>query len=171
MTTFALSTSVASVILLAGFVILSIYRFGLLGSYSAYAKRWDAAYPIHNANLWSIITIASALLMMPAMIELGESNPLQLFGFFTPIYLIIVGLTPKWESSSKQNLVHTMFAFICAVVAASWIVFVAKIWWSLAIAFAAVLLLSLATRTLRHSLVFWAEVVMFAATYSVVLFN
>lgn len=168
MTLFALSTAIASAVLLFGFIALSLFRFGLKGSYSAFARRWDAAYPIRNANLWSIVTIVAAMLLAPAMIELGEGSPAQSLGFFTPVYLIVVGLTPKYESVAAQNIAHVAFASVCAACACVWILFVAHVWLPLVIAAVVVLLLALATHTLRSSLTFWGEVIMFAATYAAV---
>ena len=84
-----------SCLLLFCFICLGIGKFGLLRSYSAYAPKWDETVPMKNLNLWSIITFLAGFLLMPVLLQYSEGHILQFLGFFTPIYLMGVSLTPK----------------------------------------------------------------------------
>lgn len=165
MTTFALITTLMSLAFFAGFILLGVRKFGLLPSYSAYSSKWTEAIPIHNANLWSIVTVIVAMLLAPALIEQGEGNPWQCLGFFAPIYLIVVAMTPRWETDKKQKRVHMVGAILCALMAFLWAALVchtpATVILSLMVAWIAGVL----TRSIERSLVFWAEMAMFSAVY------
>ena len=77
MTDFSIVSAVISLVLLVGFVVLSVIKFGWRHSYSAFNICWDEVVPIHNMHLWSIVTFVVAFLIMPALIEKGVDNPLQ----------------------------------------------------------------------------------------------
>lgn len=156
--------SIISALILGLFIIMGVCKFGLLKSYSAYAKMWNASVPIHNANLWSIVTIVAALMIIPAMIDLGEDNPFQVLGFATPIYLIIVGLTPEWEDKERQHVVHTVAAIVCACFAIFWMVAVAHSMIPLLVS--TFLAITAAGATKRYdAYIFWGEMICFMATY------
>ena len=157
---------IASFVLLFGFIGLGIFKFGLLPSYSAYAAKWSERVPLPtNVHLWSIITILAAFLLTPVMVDLGEGNLLQCLGFFAPIYLMVVGLTPTYETNPKAWKIHTWGAAVCAVLALVWIVFVAKCWPAfLACAFL-MFFLAILTGTHEKSAIFWGEMALFLGTY------
>lgn len=174
MTTFALVTTIAGIIVLAVFVSISIRRFGMQPSYSDFSPCWDEAVPIRSMHLWSIVTFVVAALFMPALIELGEGNPLQFLGFFAPMYLIVVALFPltalpadasdderkKWK---RKKVIHNIGAALCSAATVSWILFVCRLWWVCLLALALVAAAAFATRTERSSLVFWLEMALFTA--------
>jgi len=168
MTTFALVTSILSLVLFVGFIGISIRKFTLRRSYSDFAPKWVEAVPMHNMNLWSIVTIAVAILLMPALIERGEGNALQCFGFFAPIYLIVVAFTPRFLTDKKQKIVHICGTIACAICAIIWLFFICHLWWVGLISLFVMLCVSYATRTLKSSWVFWAEMALFAAVYAAV---
>ena len=165
MTTFAYSLTITSLVLFAGFVLLGIWKFGLLDSYSAYSDKWAYAVPIKNANLWSIVTMIAAFLMCPVMIQTGHDSPWQFLGFATPVYLILVACTPNWAHNIKEHIVHSVGAIVCAIAAVAWIILVRKqfpiVWFSLLVGFIG----ALATKSLRKAYTFWGEMVMFASVY------
>ena len=166
MTTFAYSLTIASFVLFAGFVLLGIWKFGLLPSYSAYADKWAVAVPIDDrTNLWSAVTIIVAMLMVPALVETGYGNPWQFLGFFCPLYLIVVGFTPKWAHSIKQHIIHSVGAFLCAGAAVCWLILVRRQLPIAVFSLLGALALALATKSLKKSYTFWAEMAMFAAVY------
>lgn len=165
MTTFALITTLMSLALFAGFILLGVRKFGLLPSYSAYSSKWAEAVPLHNVNIWSIVTVIVAMLLMPALIEQGEGNPWQCLGFFAPIYLIVVAMTPRWETDKKQKRVHVIGAALCALIALLWLALVRHQLWLPVVTSLAAWCAGYATVTAKKSLVFWAEIAMFSAVY------
>lgn len=180
MTTFALVTTIASIVTLCEFLAISIKNFGLLPSYSAYNPEWDKKVPINNMHLWSIVTFAIAALFMPALIELGQGNPWQFLGFFSPLYLIVVVLFPltelpadaseyerkEWE---KKRKIHAIGATLCALVTTLWIVLVCKLWWVALLALFIVSCAAFATKTAKTSTVLWLEMALFVGGYAAIL--
>ena len=158
-----------SLAIFAGFIMLSARKFGLLGSYSAYSSKWAEAVPIHNTNRWSIVTVIVAMLLMPALIEQGEGNPWQCLGFFAPVYLIVVAMTPRWEIDRKQRRVHMSGAIICAAVSALWIVAVQHQFTTMLLSLMAAWALGILTKTTERAIIFWGEMVLFASVYVVLL--
>jgi len=180
MTTFALVTTIASIALLCAFLAISIKFFGLLPSYSAYNLEWDKKVPIRNAHLWSIVTVVIALLFMPALIELGEGNPWQFLGFFSPLYLIVVAVFPLTELPENANederrawerkrKIHAIGAALCAAATTLWIFLVCKLWWVALLALFIVACAAFATKTYKTSTVFWLEMALFLGGYSAIL--
>lgn len=164
MTGFIILTALSAV-LLFGFILLGVFKFGLLRSYSSYAARWDKAVPMDNANLWSLVTFAAAALLVPVMIELGTLSALQFLGFLTPLYLMAVSLTPKWASDPTQHKFHVWFAGFCALGGILWTILVAHTLPVLIGALAIVAIVSALTKTVKSSTVFWLEMVMFLTVY------
>jgi hypothetical protein len=162
--------TIISLLLFVCFVAISIVKFGLLPSWSAYGLKWAQSHPIPNLNIWSAINIIVALLLIPPMIERGIDNPWQFLGFFAPLYLIVVGLTPNFDKVdgkwTKEGLVHTFGAFGCAIMSTLWMAYE---WWVILITAGVMLLLALTTNSLRESIVFWAEMALFPAAYAVLL--
>lgn len=156
--------TVISTILFFGFIILNVFIFGILSSYSAYGTIWGKR-KIFGLNLWSVITIVSAFLLTPPLIDKGIDNPLQFLGFLTPVYLICVGLTPGWEENDKEWMWHSIFAGLCAICALLWIFLVSGNYWPLILILIEVLITAILTRTLIFAFVFWLEMIMFLSTY------
>lgn len=170
MTTFALITTLASLLLFGVWLAISAHRFGWLPSYSAYAAKWTEAVPIDDhTHLWSIVTIAVAILLCPAMIEAGDESPLQFLGFAAPVYLIVVSFTPKWETEKKQRIVHVAGAMVCAVLSLLWLCLALRCWYYPVITAAIALIISLMSGTLRRSYVLWGELALFASVYAVLI--
>ena len=168
MTKFALFTSIMSLVLLGGFIGLSIWRFGLLKSYSGYAKKWTEFIPMHNVNVWSIVNVIVAILLMPALIERAQGNPLQCLGFLVPIYLIAVALTPRYESDSIQMWWHFAFTFCCAIGFIAYVCLGLHLWYVPLICLAAFfLLIAFPTKSIKTSYVLWIECALFSTAYVV----
>lgn len=158
-----------SALVLFGFIALCVNKHGLQPSYSAYAKYWWARN-VQNLNGWQVATTLAAFLLVPPMIEKGVGNPYQFLGFFTPIYLIAVAFTPRWEESKKEHTIHTVAAGICALYAFLWLCIIMKIWYIVLFALAIVAILGYATKSLKSSLTLWLEMVMFLSTYIALIF-
>ena len=166
MTTFSLITTILALVIFAGFVAFGVVKFGWQKSYSAFAPKWTEAVPIDNhTHLWSIVTIVVAILLAFGMIEQGEGHPLQFLGFLAPVYLAIVALTPEYETNRQQRIVHVTGALLCAAASVAWVWFAGPqgtIFFSLIAAW----LLGILTRSINSSLIFWAEMAMFAAVFA-----
>lgn len=166
-----IGTIIASFILLFGFIGRGIFRFGLLPSYSAYASKWAEHVPLPtNLHLWSIVTIIAAILLTPAMTTIGEGNYFQFLGFFAPLYLIVVGLTPEYETRPRQKRIHNWGAIVCAILAVIWIAFVAQRWAIFLACSFIMFMIALATQTHKKALIFWGEMVLFLSAYATTFF-
>lgn len=160
-----------SLLLFTAFVTISVIKFGLLSSWSAYGLKWAKRYPMPNLNIWSAVNIVVAMLLLPPMIERSAGSPWQFLGFFAPLYLIVVGLTPNFEKVdgkwTREGVIHTFGALACAIMSTLWMAYE---WWVMLITTGVVLLLALTTKSLRESIVFWSEMALFPAAYAVLLF-
>jgi len=161
--------SVISTLLLFGFIFAGVARFGLLPSYSDYAPFWGKAVPINNMNLWSVVTLVSAFLLCPALLELGTASAFQFLGFLVPLHLIVVSLTPRWKTDRRQCIIHFISAGLCALGGLLWLTLVMDAWRLLAIVGTFVLTLALFSGSLRSSAVFWGEMMMFLSVFLTVL--
>lgn len=161
---FILLTFISCLILFC-FICLGIGKFGLLESYSAYAAEWDKTVPIKNLSLWSIITFIVGFLLMPVLLQYSEGHTLQFLGFFAPLYLIGVSLTPKWASDKNEYKYHVAFALLCALCSFLFIVFVLGKYGCIIGSIIIVLIASLSSKTLKSSLTFWLEMIMFLSMY------
>lgn len=151
-------------LLLGGFIWLSCFlNRGIPASYSAFSELWEEDPP--RLNTWSVVTFLAAFSMVPPMIQAGDGNPVQFLGFFAPLYLIVVSLTPNWDIDKRQGRIHTAGAIACAVLAFAWLLLIRHHWWVVVICLAAGGVAGWRTRTLPGSLVFWGEMVMFASVY------
>jgi len=162
--------AIISLVVFAGFILLGIKRFGLLRSYSAFASKWDEAVPIKKMNLWSIVTLVVAFLLMIPMIDAGDGNKWQFLGFFAPVYLAVVAFTPKFETDPKQHKIHVFGASACALIASLWLVLVQHLWWVALISLAVMAAAAYFTKTWKTSYIFWLEMTLFAAVYAAVIF-
>lgn len=165
--TFLVLTIVSAVALL-GFITIGLFKFGLLPSYSAYATKWLEKYP--NFSIWAFVTIIAAFLIVPPLIEVGTGNPLQFLGFLTPVYLIIVGLTPRWESNLNEHIVHSVFAGLCAAGAILWSIFVSNTWICIVYCAIFIFLVSLTSKTFMKGATFYLEMIAFLAIYSSLIY-
>lgn len=170
MTNFAFITTIASLLLFGGWLALSMKHFGILGSYSSYASKWKQAVPLdHGTNLWSIITVVVAILLAPAMLEVGDESPLQFLGFFAPAYFIVAACTPEWETNKRQLIIHCIGASLCAAASVIWVLIVLRLWYLVIAGLILGAFAAFATKTYRECYVLWAELAMFAAVYAAVL--
>ena len=161
-----LTCTILSFILLVGFIALSTFlNRELPGSYSAFSALWADEIPMSNLNVWSIVTAIVAFLMVPPMIEAGDGSYFQCLGFFAPLYLIVVSLTPEWDIDKRQHRVHVIGAALCAFLALLWLVLIRGHWWLVCACFVAAVIAGSWTKTLPGCRVFWGECVMFLSVY------
>ena len=158
---------ILALVVFVGFIVYGSTLTGELPeSYSALGTFMDEYFPGAAINPWSIVTFAVAFLMVPPMVEAGEGSMLQCLGFFAPLYLIVVSLTPEWATDKKQRRVHVIGTILCAVAALAWLLFVRHLGWLVVIICLVVCVAAgWKTKTLSRCKVFWAEMVMFASVY------
>ncbi len=171
MTPFTIVTASLSLLLLAAFITISIRKFGIQKSYSTYAHLWDDAVPIHNANLWSIVTVVAALLLIPGLLERSEGSPLQFLGFLAPLYLVAAAMTPRYLEDRSQFLWHTIFTSVCAVGFLAFCLFGMHDWFIPAIFICVFEAVAIVTKTQMTAFILWAECAMFASAYAVIYFG
>lgn len=161
-----------SFILLTSFILIGMKKFGQLQSYSAYSSKWESYMPLTSTtNLWSIVTFVAAILIIPAMVNLGEGNFLQCIGFFTPVYLIAVSQTPDWETVPLQHKIHMAFAILCAVGNILWICLICKLWWVILIVASILGFYAYRKNSLWQNKIFWGEMIMFLSAYLSILIS
>ena len=156
--------AITSTTLLFSFIIFGVVRFGLLPSYSSYASKWGKVWGL---PIWSVVTLLSAALIMPVLIEV-MSPMFQFLGFLTPLYLIGVSLTPTWETDPVVRKWHVILAGLCAAFGVAWLVFTMNIW--LLVVPIVVSLVGVFTWSWKNNYVFWLEMIMFSSVYATALF-
>jgi len=170
MTTLAVTAAIASLAIFAGWLALSIHKFGWLGSYSAYAAKWtEFLYIDSTTHAWGIVTMVVAFLLVYPMLAMGDESPLQFLGFFAPVYLGVVALTPEWETKRRQKIVHFVGTALCATATVLWLVLALRLWYYLAISFVVMWTAAWVTKTVKTSYVLWLELTLFAAVYAAIL--
>ena len=158
-----------SMLIFIGFNAIGIEKFGLLSCYSAYGEKWAPLSPA-NLNIWSVVTIAAALLLIPPMLATAVGNPLQFVCFFAPLYLILVGLTPDYKETKKKNLIHQIGAWGCVTGILIWLFAIVQQWVVILPVFTLMLVIGLGTRTFKESYLYYLEMGMYLATYLVLIF-
>ena len=157
-------------VILASFIGLSVGKFGLQRSYSAYAKLWKEFLPIHNVNIWSAVTIVVAIMQLIPMLTTLEGSALQFVSFLTPCYLIAVACTPNYQSNKSQKIAHYIFTICCAVGFLIYVCAGLHLWWVPVTVYGGfVLLLALPTKTPVSSLILWIECALFSTAHIVEL--
>ena len=151
-----------SAVLFFGFVILSVRKFGLLSCFSAYAPKWKETCP--KFNWWTLVTILSAALLIPVLLEQSEGNPLQFTGFLAPLSLFLVGVTPDYQTNKLQNIGHQIGAWSAVVLIIVYIIVVPKMLVVVIVLVVVGLLLSLAK---KDTVMFWLEMAMYLSLYIV----
>ena len=167
--------TILSMLIFVIFNIICIKKYGLLSCFSAYGPKW-AEYSKQNPqltgiNIWSIVTIVSAALLFVPMLTSSKDNPWQFLCFFAPLYLFLVGFTPKYQESKLQNIIHQIGAWGCVVCILLWLFLIVQMWAVLIPVFVLVLVVGIGTRTFIKSCTYYLEMAMYLSTYLVLLFS
>lgn len=104
--------------------------------------------------------------MMPAWITMSEGSTWQFLSFLAPAAILFVGTAPAFKSSSLENAVHQVSAYLAAALSVLWIVLVTPYWWVTLIWLAFVALASIMTSTYKTSYLYWLELVAFGSTFT-----
>ena len=146
-----------------GFVVLCVCKYGLLSCYSAYGPAWHKTYP--KFNVWSAVTLVTAALLIPVLLENSEGNPWQFAGFLCPAMLLFVALTPDYGTNPLAGKVHSICAGLGALFSIVYILCVyPSLWWLLVVYVA---LASLGTLICgKYYWCFWFEMAAYAGIYT-----
>ena len=161
--------TILTTVILFSFISSGVIRFGLQNSYSAYSIKWGEAVPMNNMNIWSVVTFVAAFLLCPVMLELATGSIWQFLGFLTPVYLMIVSLTPDWYTSQKIFRVHAISALLCMGGSLTWMIAIMHAIKVVAVIAIFYMTIALLTGTWKTSYIFWIEMWLFVSTYVTVL--
>ena len=112
----------------------------------------------------SMMTLLT-IFLMPCWLEISEGSPFQFTAFLSAAGVLFVGAAPAFKSSSLENMVHQVSAYICAAAAIAWICLVTPYWWIILIVLAVIALLAYITKTIKSSYIYWLEMVAFISTF------
>lgn len=167
--------TILSMVMFIVFNCICIKKYGLLSCYSAYGKEWANYTKEHpqltGLNIWSVVTIVTAALLLVPMIVSGKDSPLQFLCFFAPLHLFLVGITPRYTEKKTWNLVHQIGAWGCVICILLWLFLVVKMWAVIIPVFALAFVVAIGTRTLKESCLYYLEMAMYLSTYLVLLFG
>ena len=162
-----------SMIMMVVFNYICIKEYGLLSCYSAYGAKWADYTKEHpqlkGLNIWSIVTIFSAALLLVPMLLSSDDSPLQFLCFFAPIYLFLVGFTPRYKEKKTWNIIHQIGALGCVVCILLWLFLIVKMWAVLIPIFVLSFVIGIGTRTFKESYTYYLEMAMYLSTYLVLL--
>lgn len=165
-----LTFTIFSLVLLVAFTVWVARLAGEVPtSYSALGTFMAERYPKAPLNPWSVVTFVAAFLMVPPMVDAGDGSLWQCLGFFAPLYLIVVALTPDWEKDRRQCIIHRSCSAVCALMALLWLIIVREDFGLTFCVFIATMVAGTASRSIEHSAVFWLEVGMFVSVYASLL--
>lgn len=156
--------TIISAVMLFGFMVIGIMKYGLLDCYSAYGPKWAEWYP--DINVWSVVTFLSAFLMVPVMLEVSFLSAWQFLGFLAPVSLFWVAASPNYQTDKFANIMHQCGAWGALTAAIAYVCIVPHLWW-VAVAFgvtAAVLAL-----IFKNTWMFWGEVAVYSTIYAALL--
>ena len=119
-----------------------------------------------DENAISIMMISVAALLIPAWITLSVGSTYQFTSFLAPLGIMFTGACPTFNGSKMEDKVHTISAYFSAIMALLWIILVANtypliLFWGIII-----LIISLSTKTLLNSIVYWVETIVFLSTFN-----
>lgn len=123
----------------------------------------------HNSKLrfaFPIMMYAVVAFMMPAWITMSEGSPWQFLSFLAPASILFVGTAPAFMSSSLENMVHQVSAYLAAALSVLWIVLVTPYWWVILLWLLLVALASMFTSSYKTAYIYWLELAAFGSTFT-----
>jgi hypothetical protein len=124
----------------------------------------------HLGILFPIMMVSMAGLLLPAWLEISALSSLQFTAFLAAAGIIFTGSAPAFKSNDLEKRVHIGSALTAAVFALLWVIFVSKLWFTIIIWFAVILLIAFITKTIKSSYIYWLETVAFMSTFTSILF-
>lgn len=149
-----------------GFVVLCVRKFGLLSCYSAYGPLWAQVTPSAGMlNIWSAVTLVTAFMLVPVLLENSEHSPWQFTGFLCPALILFVAATPDYATNKLAGTVHLVCALAGAILSIAYILLVTpRLWWVILV----YVLIATACTVIygKWSWDFWFEMAAFAGIYT-----
>ena len=124
----------------------------------------------HLGILFPIMMASMVGLLLPAWLEISALNSLQFTAFLAAAGILFTGFAPAFKSNNLEKRVHIVSALTAAVFALLWVIFVSKLWFTILIWFAVILLIAFITKTTKSSYIYWLETVAFMSTFTSILF-
>lgn len=166
---------------LIGMIIFVIYNAYILSKFGVPHSLSNSFYLLNGIKkglgyLFTIMMFIMSFCLMPGWIEITESisswsHYLTVLPFFAAALIGFVGASPAFNDSDLENKVHTISAYAAAVFAILWcsIVCYNTAWIIIPASAIAILIASLATRTLKSCKIYWLEMIAFLATFITIL--
>lgn len=164
MTLVTISIIIATIIFVV-YNIPTLITFDVPKSLSMTYYHWKE----HDSKLrfaFPIMMYAVVAFMMPAWITMSEGSPWQFLSFLAPASILFVGTAPAFMSSSLENMVHQVSAYLAAALSVLWILLVTPYWWVILIWLALVALASIFTSSYKTSYIYWLELAAFGSTFT-----
>lgn len=155
---------IISCVLFFGFVIYGVCKFGLKDCYSAYGPAWHEKYP--KFNIWSLVTLITPVIIMPALLESSQDSIWQFTAFLCLAPMCFVALTPDYQQGGMSQRIHMISAIMCAVFSILFTVLVAPhlAWFMLGY----IVVATICTFVFgKQNWMFWFEMAAYASLYTV----
>ena len=115
--------------------------------------------------LFPSMIIMMVVFMMPCWIQISEGSPYQFMTFLSMGALMFVGVTPAFNDSNMDARIHDAAAYICAIFATLWIIFVTPYWYVLPIMLIVIGAVAYVTKTWKTAYIFWLENVVLCSAF------
>lgn len=152
-------------------VIFTIYNVAALAAFNV-PKSLSMTYYLwqeDNSKLkfaFPLMMYLVVALMMPAWITLSEGSAFQFLAFLAPAAILFVGTAPAFKSSSLENAVHQVSAYLAAALSILWIILITPYWWVILMWLGLVILMSIFTSSYKSSYIYWLELAAFGSTFT-----
>lgn len=152
-------------------VIFTIYNIAALAAFNV-PKSLSMTYYLwqeDNSKLkftFPLMMYLVVAFMMPAWITLSEGSAFQFLAFLAPAAILFVGTAPAFMSSSLENVVHQVSAYLAAALSILWIILVTPYWWVILMWLSLVILMSIFTSSYKSSYIYWLELAAFGSTFT-----
>ena len=171
---FSLTCAIISMVFMVVFNFICIRKFGLLSCFSAYGAKWGDWAKTHinmagTTNIWTHITIVSALLLIPPVLTTTIGNQLQFLFFFMPAYLLLVGLTPDYKEDYKHYVYHLIGVGLTALSLIFWLIYAVHKIGILFPVLTLALIIAFATNTFKGSWIYYLEMTLYLTAYIALL--
>lgn len=153
-----------AILLFAIYNAVAILLFGVPKSLSMTYYLFKDRQDVLKVLFPTMITLL-VMCLMPCWIEISEGSNFQFLSFLSAASLMFVGAAPAFKSSSLENAVHQVAAYLCASFAILWICLVTPYWYIVLIVLAIVAALAIVTKTVKSSYIYWLEMVAFGSTF------
>jgi hypothetical protein len=119
--------------------------------------------------VFPIMMLSMAFLLLPAWLEISALSNLQFTAFLAAGGIMFTGAAPAFNSSKLEKKVHTGSAVVAAIFAMLWVIFVANMWYMIALWLLIILSTAFASYTFKSSYIYWFETVAFMSTFTSIL--